>query len=211
MYNDFQNFWDKKWDKVDQIWPTLFALKTMDFLWEKRWVLLDVWSWAWRDSLYFAEKWFQVESFDFSQKALEHLKNYANKWWLSINTTLWDIKSYEFVNEKYNIIYSCNSLHYFSSNDTKEIFEKLKKSLKQGWLMFVRVKWENDSEFWKWEMLEENYFKNWEDLKHFFSIDYIKSLFSDFEIMYIEEVSENHNKINWWVVKSSFIDIFWKK
>ncbi len=211
MFNDFQDFWDKKWKKVDQIWPTGFALETLSFLWNKKWNLLDLWSWSWRDSLYFSKNWFDVEAFDFSENALNYIKQTASENDLSIKTTIWNIKDYEFGSDKYDFIYSCNSLYYFSFNDTKIIFEKIKKSLKKDWLIFIRVKSIFDLDFWKGEKLEENYYKNWEDIKHYFSLEYMKSLFSDFDIIYLGEVSENHNKIKWDVVVSSFIDIYVKK
>lgn len=209
--NNFYTFWNKKWKEVSKIWPTDFWIKTVDFILLNKWKLLDLWCGSWRDSLLFAQKGFQVDAFDFSENALRKLDNFVNEESLQINTILWEIKTFNFWVEKYDFLYSCNSLHYFSDKENKIIFEKLKKCLKKWGYIFIRLKSVKDSNFWKWDLIEENYFKNWEDIKHFFSLDYLKSFFTDFEIIKLAEIEKEHNKLDWSTITTSFIDFIGKK
>ena len=211
MFKKLSNYWDNKWKIALFLKESDIACDVFEFLWKKRWSLLDLWSWTWRDSLFFASSWFEVESFDFSTIALEKLENFASEKWLKVKTILWEIKTYDFWTEKYDYIYACNSLHYFSDSETKEIIEKLKKSIKKWWYIFVRVKSTNDIDFWKWVKLEDNYYENWEELKHFFDTDYMKSLFSDFEIIKLNEIKRKHIKWDFTEFDTYFIDLFAKK
>ncbi len=211
MFKKLSNYWDNKWKIALFLEESDIARDVFEFLWEKRWSLLDLWSWTWRDSLFFSSLWFEVESFDFSTIALEKLEEFAWEKWLKVKTILWEIKTYDFWIEKYDYIYACNSLHYFSHIETKEILEKLKKSLKKWWYIFIRVKSINDIDFWKWTKLEDNYYKNWEELKHFFDRDYMKSLFLDFEIIKLNEIKRKHIKWDFTEFDTYFIDLFAKK
>ena len=58
MYKDFQKFCDNKWLNVDFIGNTKIALKVLEYISKKDIKLLDLWCWAWRDSIYFALNWF---------------------------------------------------------------------------------------------------------------------------------------------------------
>lgn len=211
-YDEFENFWNKKWKNTWLIEENEFAKKVLKYFpnWENK-KILDLWAWNWRDSLFFAKNWFEAEAFDFSENALNNLKNFAENEKLNIKTTIWNTKDFEFTENNYDIIYACNSLHYFNLETTKEIFKNLKKSLKNWWYFFLRVKSVDDIDFWKWEKLEENFYKNWEDIKYYFTKELIEEIFSDFEILELFEISDKHNKISWEVTINWFIDLVAKK
>lgn len=61
--------------------------------------------------------------------------------------------------------------------------------------------------YWKFR----NFYKNWDDLKHYFSKEIISDLFSDFEIIELTEVNDKHKKISWEITINWFIDIVCKK
>lgn len=211
MSKTLSNYWDKKWEKAIFLEENNFANEVINFLWNKNWKLLDLWSGNWRDSIYFASLWLEVDSFDFSTKWLEILDLYAKERGLNINAIQWDTINYDFPKKYYDIIYACNSLHYFSKNETKLIFEKLKKSLKQDWYIFIRVKSINDVSYWIWDKIEDNYYKNWEELKYFFDIEFMKSLFSDFEIIKLWETKTQHIDWNRNYYDTYFIDFIARK
>lgn len=211
MYKEFSDFWNKKWWTPTLIENNTFALKVEKYcFWENK-KILDIGSWPGRDSLYFASKWFQVDAFDFSENALNALKIFSQEKWLSLHTLLWNTLEYDFPEENYDVIYACNSLHYFSKENTKIVIEKLKKSLKKWGYIFIRVKSVDDTDFWKWEKLEENFYKNSDDLKYYFDIDFMKRLFPDFEILELQALQDTHNKIYGWTTINWFIDLVAKK
>ncbi|MFA5917026.1 MAG: class I SAM-dependent methyltransferase [Candidatus Gracilibacteria bacterium] len=211
MFKKLSNYWDNKWKIALFLKESDIARDIFEFLGEKRGNLLDLGSGTGRDSLFFASSGFEVESFDFSTIALEKLENFASEKGLKVKTILGEIKTYDFGIEKYDYIYACNSLHYFSHKETKEIIEKLKKSLKKGGYVFMRVKSTNDIDFGKGVKLEDNYYENGEELKHFFDVDYMKSLFLDFEIIKLNEIKRKHIKWDFTEFDTYFIDLFAKK
>ncbi len=206
MKNKFKNFWDKKWGLIkvnNKLKENPFALEVLKY--KTNGNLLDLWAWLWRESIYFSNKWFFVSAFDFSEIALNkfELKN-----WEKI---VWDTLNYNFKKENYDVIFSLNSLHYFYLNDFKKIVKKLYNSLKKWWYIFLEVKSENNKDFWKWECLEKNYYKNKDDLKYFFNKDILKSCFKDFKIIKLEEKNAFHYEI-WKDNKThNFIDLIAKK
>lgn len=211
MYEEFQEFWNKKWKNVWMIHNNPFSSK-VEIYCKNTWLhLIDIWSWNGRDSMYFAKKWFQVTSFDFSQVALENFKEYLSQNDIFINTIIWNTLDYDFKKEHYDIVYACNSLHYFSKENTRKVFQKLKESLKKWWYFFVRVKSIHDVDFGKWEKIEENFYKNGDDLKYYFDIDFMKELFADFEILEWEELQDVHNILKWYTKQCGFIDLVAKK
>lgn len=211
MYKNFQEFWDKKWSNVGLIENNNFSLKVTKFINEKWLKLIDIWAWNGRDSLYFASLWFSVDSFDFSINALNTLSVVSKEKSLKVNTILWNTLYFDFKNDFYDVIYACNSLHYFSREDTIKVFNKLKKSLKKWWYIFLRVKSINDTDFWKWEKLWEYFYKNGDDIKHYFNLYFIKELFLDFEILEIQELQDIHNKIEGTTSINWFIDLVARK
>ncbi|MDD3144795.1 MAG: class I SAM-dependent methyltransferase [Candidatus Gracilibacteria bacterium] len=211
MYKNFQKFWDKKWSNVGLIENNNFSLKVPKFINEKGLKLIDIGAGNGRDSLYFSSIGFDVNSFDFSINALNDLSNISKEKRLNINTILGNTIDFDFKTDCYDVVYACNSLHYFSKEDTIKIFKKIKKSLKKGGYIFVRVKSIDDTDFGKGEKLGENFYKNGDDIKHYFTLDFIKELFFDFEILEIQELQDIHNKIDGTTSINGFIDLVARK
>jgi hypothetical protein len=211
MYKEFRDFWNKKWENVWFIWNTDFSLNVLKYI-DKKWhKLIDIWCWRGRDSIYFASLWFDVNSFDFSENAINWLINISEEKKAKLNPILWNIIDYNFKVDFYDVVYACNSLHYFSKSETKIIFEKLKKSLKKWWYIFIRVKSIYDTDFWKWEILEENFYKNLGDIKYYFDVNFLKELFLDFEILELKSIQDTHNKIDSTTTINWFVDLVAKK
>lgn len=214
MYKDFQKTWNDKWSKLtsNNIENTSFSLKIPQNIKDsnnKR--LLDLWAWSWRDSINLAKKWFIVDAFDFSITWIENIKKFSLENWVTLNTIIWNTLTYEFEKNYYDIIYACNSLHYFDENDMREIVKKIKQALKIWWYIFIRVKSILDEGFGKWEQIWNNFYKNGDDIKYYFEKEFLWNLFSDFEILELYEIQDKHDKIGWWFSINWFIDLVAKK
>ncbi|NDK19976.1 class I SAM-dependent methyltransferase [Candidatus Gracilibacteria bacterium] len=164
-----------------------------------------------RDSLYFAEKGFQVDAFDFSQNALNGLQMFSKEKGLDVHTILGSVREYIFIQDHYDVIYACNSLHYFNEKDMRDIVQKLKTSLRKGGYIFIRVKSIHDRDFGKGERIGNNFYKNGEDIKYYFESHFLQELFDDFEILEIRELQDTHNKISGETTMNGFIDIIARK
>ena len=211
MYDEFNGFWDKKWWKPSLIEKNSFAQKVTHYCTWADLTLLDLGCWTGRDSLYFAETWFQVDAFDFSQNALDGLRIFSKEKWLDIQPILWNTREYPFPQSHYDIIYACNSLHYFDEDDTRHIIQKLKNALKPGGYIFTRVKSIHDRDFWKWERIGNHFYKNGDDIKYYFESHFLQELFDDFRILEIHELEYAHNKISGEITKNGFIDLMARK
>lgn len=203
---DFSDFWDKKWSQLKNIvfqnnfsWCVKLSKK-----WEK---LLDIWAWSWRDSIYFASNWFQVDALDFSKVWIDIIKDFSIKNNLNINIILWDIQTFELKENNYDVIYSCNSLHYFDEETFLKIASKIEKSLKIWWCLYLRAKSINDWDYKKWEKIWNNYYKNGEDIKYYFDKPFLSSAFKNLDIQKLEYLNDLHKKINSQDTIAWFIDI----
>lgn len=213
MYEQFQKFWNKKWSKAKFIPHSSFAKMVIEYLNEPPidQKILDIGCGIGRDSLYFSSFWMNVTAFDFSQNALSFLNDQVLDTGLTIKTVLWDMREYNFQQEEYDVIYACNSLHYFWQEETIGIINKLKKSLKEWGYIFLRAKSIQDVDYGKWLKIEENFYKNGEDIKYYFDTNFMKKIFSDFEIIKLEDKKDTHNKIDGSVTINGFIDLVAKK
>jgi len=93
----------------------------------------------------------------------------------------------------------------------RDIVQKLKTSLRKWWYIFIRVKSIHDRDFWKWERIGNNFYKNGEDIKYYFESHFLQELFDDFEILEIRELQDTHNKISGETTMNWFIDIIARK
>ena len=68
-----------------------------------------------------------------------------------------------------------------------------------------------DWAYWKWICIEDNYYNNNWDLKYFFSENIFKEIFTFWDIIYLENQKEMHNKIDWEIIQTWYIDIIVQK
>lgn len=177
--------------------------------------ILDVWCWVWNDSIYFAKNWLNVCALDFSDVAIEKLKNNAKLENLKINILNQDIKNMDFKNIKFDVIYSNLALHYFDDYTTWIIFGRIFNFLKYWWMFFVRCKSVYDVLYWKWDYLWNNMFVNNWKIRHFFSKNYLKECLKMFKILQIKYEKSKHlsfENVDWSnLIKSWFVYSIAKK
>ena len=126
------------------------------------------------NTLYLKERGLDVISLDFSQVALDKIKDEIP----GAKTVLADIsKPLPFDDFEFEIIIADLSLHYFDKETTIKIMQEIKRILRPGGHLIARVNSTKDVNYGagSGEEIEENYFKIDGSYKRFFSlIDVIK-------------------------------------
>ena len=197
---ELSSYWDKKWEVNKENNPNPFAFKLIQLYNSiDKPKLLELGCGVGRDTKLFIDNGFEVSAIDIANKSIERLKEqFGNK----ANILCQDIKKLNFRNNSFDIIYSHLSLHYFTDEDTTNIFNKIYDILKINGVFFVKCKSNkdklcNDSQGIK--IGENIYFCG--HVRHFFSLDYLKTKLDKFSIIEIAE--EEHGKYNGF--ESSFV------
>jgi len=143
------------------------------------------------DSIAFAHAGHLVVATDFSQVAItknaERFKDTAHLTFKVVDMS----NPLDFSSDHFDVVYARLSLHYFTNDVTRRIFNDIYKLLKpNGFLCFV-CKSTNDPLYGKGVEVEKDMYENNGHLRHFFSEDYAKSLLGkNFEIEKIESGNE---------------------
>ena len=159
------------------------------------------------NTIYLLEKGKSVVSCDFSEEAIDVIKNINGS-----KTKLFDmLDGLPFEDNFSDIVIADLSLHYFNEENTFRVLNEIKRVLTSRGYMFVRLNSTSSIEFKQLiecgvEEIEEHFFYANNMEKRFFSDDDIKKYFDGWEI--VEMVEENmtrwsDNKIVWKVVVQS--------
>ena len=136
--------------------------------------ILDLGCGLGNNTLYLKERGLDVISLDFSQVALDKIKEEIP----NSKTMLFDIsKPLPFDDFEFEIIIADLSLHYFNKEVTIKIMQEIKRILKPGGHLIARVNSIKDTNYGAGtgEEIEEHYYKINDSYKRFFSlIDVIK-------------------------------------
>ena len=193
-------YWDKKWSEIKEEGPNPFAVKLIQlYNSREKPKLLELGCGDGRDLQLFIENGFDVSAIDIATKSIEKLKNRFGK---KANILCKNIKNLEFENNSFDIIYAHLTLHYFTNEETDNIFNKIYNLLKINGIFFVKCKSNkdklcNDSQGIK--IAENIYFRG--HFRHFFTLDYLKSILNKFSII---EIGEEEN-IKYHGIDSSFV------
>jgi SAM-dependent methyltransferase len=189
MYN--KKFWNN-------IYKSIIVKKPSYDLWLNRYTnilekckdeeIIDLGAGIGADTLYLSEKGYKVISCDYSEEALNILKESIPE----AKTVQMDIsKTLPFENESIYIIIADLSLHYFNDETTKNILKEIKRVLKPNGYLIGRVNSVNDFNYGagSGKEIEENFYLTEEGYKRFFSEEDIYCYFREFIIEECEEKS----------------------
>lgn len=143
------------------------------------------------DARFFAEQGLNVVATDFSDAIIEENKQkFAHISNLSFEKL--DIQEIDKLEDnKFDVIYSRLSLHYFNDVDTKRIFTALADKLKSGGILSFVCKSIHDQYFGQGEEIEKNVFMLKGHIRHFFDQDYVHECLGDrFEIIKMDYTDE---------------------
>ena len=145
------------------------------------------------DSIFLADKEFQVTAIDTKKDNIDDLVRVAKEKNLHISAELIDVRKFEFRPDTYEIITAMNSLFFLNGNEFKTIIENIKKSLKPGGIAIISSFTVNDSLFEKLERtankidtqtFQDDTGNSWFFLKE----DELKNMFFDFEVLFYKEI-----------------------
>lgn len=168
MYN--KKFWNN-------IYKSIIVKKPSYDLWLNRYTnilekckdeeIIDLGAGIGADTLYLSEKGYKVISCDYSEEALNILKESIPE----AKTVQMDIsKTLPFENESIYIIIADLSLHYFNDETTKNILKEIKRVLKPNGYLIGRVNSVNDFNYGagSGKEIEKNFYLTEEGYKRFF-------------------------------------------
>jgi SAM-dependent methyltransferase len=145
------------------------------------------------DTLYLYERGFKVISCDYSIEALNRLKYFI----LQPEIKHFDmVNGLPFENDSSKVIIADLSLHYFSKNDTDNIFKEISRVLVPGGHLLCRVNSVRDINHGAGQgiQLEDNFYDIDGKRKRFFDRNHIDVFFRDWVLEYINECEMNRYK-----------------
>lgn len=205
--------WEKLYEKKNRYGtePCHFAVTTLEWMKKiKRSKILDLGSGEGKDSIFFAKNGHEAFCLDISERAIKSceediVKNDVQK---LVHPILYDIsKPLKFDNETFDGVFAHLALHYFDDKTTTKIFEEIRRVLKRGGLLFVRVKSTDDPLYGKGQKVDDNIFELDGHLRHFFSKKYLIDRLKGFKILFIKQIEDESDYAKKSISKKS---IFWE-
>ncbi len=183
-------FWDKKlhsYASQDFVnIPSIFLLEVLKYI-KKNSKVLELGAGHGQDSVYLAKEGHTVIATDFSDTAVEYLEKKKAENNLDDELQIRKLDTMEIGSlngQKFDVVYSHVSLHYFTLEDTKNILTTIHSLLNDNGLLIFIANSTDDPEYMQGTMLEEDYFElEPGDVKRFFSVETVTKLTAElFEI-----------------------------
>ena len=179
--------WNDNWSRWQKdLKPSPFAVKALrQMKMRGTLTLLDAGCGQGRDSLLFAANGINVTALDVSDTALKDVNH------PKITPVCADLRDYEPKEASFEAVYANLSLHYFDDATTRRIFKMMHKALTDGGVFFVRCRSVNDPLYGRGKEIAPDMFEN-PYVRHFFSVDYMRSLLDGFDTVAVREVDEDY-------------------
>jgi len=195
-----QEFWNKKFEEPDHFGtgPTAFAQACADFLkaqniFKKK--LLDLGCGQGRDSLYFSGLGYAVTAVDYSSQALAFIKD------KNITLVQQDLRSLDFPENSFDIVYSNLVFHCLKSEELPFIFSEIYQLLVPGGFFFFAMKKKDDKNYGQGEKIADETFVYKGVTRYFIPRNKLEMLLEDFNILKIEEGSH---------LQDNKLSVYWK-
>jgi SAM-dependent methyltransferase len=185
-----QDYWLKKHTKyLSEDWitkPTIFATEIVQYL-PKSGKLLELGCGQGQDSKYFTDLCYEVTATDFSQFALDQIKDSR------IDIKILDLKNrLPLDKESFDIVYCHLGMGYFTDNQTQKIFDEVYSVLKPRGIFAGLFNSTDDPETKIGVFLEEDYYLVDEIKKRYFSIDSVKNYAKQFDLLLLDNYGTTH-------------------
>ena len=200
VLNQQSQHWEKNFSSKPEMFgleQSLSAEKALKLFKEKKiGKVLELGSGLGRDTIFFAKNLIHVTALDYSSSGIEIIKQKALKQNLSknISTNIFDIrKTLPFDDNSIEACFShmlyCMAL---TSNELKNLNNEICRVLKPSGLNIYTVRNTFDGDYKKGIHRGEDLYENDGFIVHFFSKNKVKSLFSGFKNILIEEFEEGN-------------------
>tara|TARA_B100000965_G_scaffold100910_1_gene82790 strand:+ start:140 stop:793 length:654 start_codon:yes stop_codon:yes gene_type:complete len=200
VLNQQSQHWEKNFSSKPEMFgldQSLSAEKALKLFKEKKiGKVLELGSGLGRDTIFFAKNLIHVTALDYSSSGIEIIKQKALKQNLSknISTNIFDIrKKLPFDDNSIEACFShmlyCMAL---TSNELKNLNNEICRVLKPSGLNIYTVRNTFDGDYKKGIHRGEDLYENDGFIVHFFSKNKVKSLFSGFKNILIEEFEEGN-------------------
>ena len=200
VLNQQSQHWEKNFSSKPEMFgleQSLSAEKALKLFKEKKISkVLELGSGLGRDTIFFAKNLIRVTALDYSSSGIEIIKQKALKQNLSknISTNIFDIrKKLPFDDNSIEACFShmlyCMAL---TSNELKNLNNEICRVLKPSGLNIYTVRNTFDGDYKKGIHRGEDLYENDGFIVHFFSKNKVKSLFSGFKNILIEEFEEGN-------------------
>ena len=172
--------------------PSIAAVKSLNFFKGKK--IVELGAGLGRDTIFFAKNYIHVEALDYSQKAIEIIKNKSKKLNLTkfIKTKIFDVRKKLPFDD--NAIDGCFSHMLYcmalSNYDLENLNNEILRILKPGGINIYTVRHTDDGDYKNGIHRGEDLYENDGFIVHFFSKDKINLLSKGFEILDIEKFEE---------------------
>lgn len=191
-------WWNKKHDKyaaedwIDQ--PSIFSRWAVGFF-PKKGKIIEFGAGHGQDTRFFAKRGYQVVSTDFSDTANEYnRKKLPEKLKDRVTIKNLDLSNpLPFGSNSFDIVYAHLAIHYFDDYGTNQVFSEIHRVLKPGGLVAILVNSIDDPEYGMGKKLNNDFFElSPGDVKHFFSLDYMRKKAKKFETIVLDNKGETH-------------------
>ena len=159
-----------------------------------------------RDSVFFAKYGYDVTATDISENAINFVEKLKNKHDLkNLNLFVHDTeKSFDFLNEKFDLVYSNLALQFFDLSQLSNIFSRIYNIMNKNSFFLFSTKKPGDKYFNFGNKISNNAFEYKGITRFFFENDQIRDILKDyFDIIFFEDdehVNFDGTKSVWWKI-----------
>jgi len=108
-------------------------------------------------------------------------------------------------------LWSCKHFHDFDDEETRKVIQHIASCLSPDGLLHFRCKSTSDPLYGKGEQVGKDLYCHKGQTRHFFSEDYVYALLHEWEVISVQEVTEEHQRITGEPVESSYIEVVARK
>lgn len=189
----------EKWLWLKTKVPSIICSKLLHFV-PHWWKILDIACWNWRNSVFLANMWFNIDCFDLVD--LNFLDDVNTNYIDNINFKVSDIENYNYKKNYYDAVIMIRLLHFLSKDELNFIFKQLSESIKVWWYVALVYTY-------KWWLLDKDDIKV---DKYSYRIDVINRFLNKywFEIIYKNKYIWNTTYV-WYNLPVQTFDIIAQK
>ncbi len=192
MNGNSTDFWNQKHEKYAiSDWivkPTIFLNQVIKYFPYKGKVL-ELGCGQGADAIFLASKGYSVEANDFSQTAIDYaIKQTPGSLRNLINYYVFDLNNKLYFENKFDVVYSHLSLHFFTEERTKQLMDEVYTSLKPGGIFSILLNSISDPETKLYKKIGDDYFIDADgQTKRYFSTGSLKQYISKFDTLLLDD------------------------